>query len=100
MTTHLFKYIHSEKRGWELLSIAASIKAQKLAATAQGNITVLRESQSFFVTSARYISKAHVLFIQQLLKQVWPESIQLWSSDGRLQALLEHLSDRYNQCGR
>ena len=41
-----------------------------------------------------------MLFIQQTFKQVWPESIQLWSSDGCLQALLEHLSDWHNQCGR
>ena len=48
-------YSCSERRGWELLSIAASIKAQKLAATAQGNIAVLRESQACFITSARYV---------------------------------------------
>ena len=61
---HIYwKYIHSEKRGWELLSIAASIKAQKLAATAQGNIVVLRESQSSFVTSARYICHSFVCYL-------------------------------------
>lgn len=48
--------MYSEKRGWELLSIVASIKAQKLAATAQGNITALRESQGSFIASARYIN--------------------------------------------
>ena len=48
-------YLYSEKRGWELLSIAASIKAQKLAATAQGNNAVVRESQMCFIISARYM---------------------------------------------
>lgn len=57
LIAHEMKYIYSEKRGWELLSIAASMKAQKLAATAQKNIAVLRESQRFFITSARYAYK-------------------------------------------
>ena len=35
--------------------MAASIKAQKLAATTQGNIAVLRESQTCFIISARLI---------------------------------------------
>jgi len=54
------KCVYSEKRGWELLSIAASLKAQKLAATAQGNIAVLREAQRYFIISARY---THYRFI-------------------------------------
>lgn len=53
--TFIEMYLCSEKRGWELLSMAASIKAQKLAATAQGNVAVLRESQACFITSARYV---------------------------------------------
>lgn len=63
------KYVYSEKRGWELLSIAASLKAQKLAATAQGNIAVLRESQRCFIISARYMHSTGSCLGQKLLNR-------------------------------
>ena len=69
-------YLYSEKRGWELLSIAASIKAQKLAATAQGNVAVVKESQMSFIISARYVIR-FVLFLVTYSQQVWSKSFQL-----------------------
>jgi len=42
------------------LSIAASLKAQQLAATAQGNVGILKESREYFVTSAKYVRAAYV----------------------------------------
>ena len=66
------------------MSIAASFKAQKLAATAQGNIAVLRESQGSFITSARYVQLLTIESCVVFTQQVWPESIQLQSSNGCL----------------
>jgi len=65
-------------RGWELLSIAASLKAQQLAATAQGNVGILKESRGYFVTSARYVRVVYgprsCIFLFFILK-IWSESV-------------------------